>query len=684
MSAAPSALPPAGRPRSTARVDLRVHVRRPATYDRAPPATPSPRRCWPTASPVATQHPLGRPRGIIAAGREEPNALVQVERAVPGADAARPPRSSCTTGWWPRACRTGPAGRPSPTPPLRREVRRTPTCSWSAPARPGSRPRCAAARTGARVILARRPARARRRPARHAAEPIDGGPAPGVGGRGTWPSWPTRRRGRACCTRTTAFGVYDDNYVLALQRRTDHLGAAARRRTCPAQRIWHIRARQVVLATGAHERRWSSRTTTAPASCSPRRAHLPQPLRRRCPAAAVVFTTNDSAYAAAADLARAGVEVAAVVDARPAPAPGPASAPRRGIEVLHRQRRDRHARERRASPASPSPQLGTTAARRPAPSDRLRPAARLRRLDPVVHLHSQAPGPAALRRRTRRVRARRRPSTATGRSPAPAAATFDPGRLPRRRRRRRRRRGLAAGRTSDVRTRSAVTGERGGLGPDPPAVAGARPGRHAGRGSTTSSTSSATRRSPTSCAPPAPACARSSTSSATPRSAPPTTRARPPASTPSASSPHALGVRASRDIGTTTYRAPYTPVAFAALAGRERGELFDPERVTSHPPLARGARRAVRGRRPVEAAVVLPAGRARTWTPPCCANARAVREAVGDDGRHHPGQDRDPGRRTRASSSTGIYTNAVKKLKVGAARYGVMCRRRRHGLRRRR
>jgi sarcosine oxidase, subunit alpha len=34
-------------------------------------------------------------------------------------------------------------------------------------------------------------------------------------------------------------------------------------------------------------------------------------------------------------------------------------------------------------------------------------------------------------------------------------------------------------------------------------------------------------------------------------------------------------------LGTTTFRPPYTPVAFAALAGRDRGTLFDPERTTS-------------------------------------------------------------------------------------------------------
>ena len=34
-------------------------------------------------------------------------------------------------------------------------------------------------------------------------------------------------------------------------------------------------------------------------------------------------------------------------------------------------------------------------------------------------------------------------------------------------------------------------------------------------------------------------------------------------------------------IGTTTYRAPYAPVSFAALAGRRRGQMFDPARITS-------------------------------------------------------------------------------------------------------
>lgn len=40
---------------------------------------------------------------------------------------------------------------------------------------------------------------------------------------------------------------------------------------------------------------------------------------------AVVFTTNDSAYAAALDLTAAGVDVAAIVDTRPYPGSGPSA-----------------------------------------------------------------------------------------------------------------------------------------------------------------------------------------------------------------------------------------------------------------------------------------------------------------------------------------------------------------------
>ena len=75
-------------------------------------------------------------------------------------------------------------------------------------------------------------------------------------------------------------------------------------------------------------------------------------------------------------------------------------------------------------------------------------------------------------------------------------------------------------------------------------------------------------------------------------------------------------------LGTTTFRPPYTP-GRVRRAGRARP--WRAVRPGAHHGAARLARRAgrgVRGRRAVEAAAVLPAARARTWTPRCCANAR--------------------------------------------------------------
>ena len=117
--------------------------------------------------------------------------------------------------------------------------------------------------------------------------------------------------------RTTAFGSYDDGFVLALERRTDHLGAPAPKHLS-RQRIWRLRAKSIVVATGPTNDRWCSPTTTGPASCSP---VPPAPTCNRYGVLpgrdAVVFTTNDSAYDAAVDLHRAGVRIQAVVDARP-------------------------------------------------------------------------------------------------------------------------------------------------------------------------------------------------------------------------------------------------------------------------------------------------------------------------------------------------------------------------------
>jgi len=116
--------------------------------------------------------------------------------------------------------------------------------------------------------------------------------------------------------RTTAFGHYDDGFVLALERRTDHLGNAAPARLS-RQRVWRIRARHVLVATGAHERPIVFADNDRPGIML---AHSARTFLHRYGVlvgrAAVVFTTNDSTYVAAFDLADAGVRIEAIVDAR--------------------------------------------------------------------------------------------------------------------------------------------------------------------------------------------------------------------------------------------------------------------------------------------------------------------------------------------------------------------------------
>ncbi|MDN4646634.1 ferredoxin, partial [Arthrobacter sp. PsM3] len=84
------------------------------------------------------------------------------------------------------------------------------------------------------------------------------------------------------------------------------------------QRIWHIRAAQVILAPGAHERPLVFENNDRPGImlASAVRSYL----NRYAVAAGsrvVISTTNDSAYSLAADLLAAGIRVEAVVDARP-------------------------------------------------------------------------------------------------------------------------------------------------------------------------------------------------------------------------------------------------------------------------------------------------------------------------------------------------------------------------------
>lgn len=134
-------------------------------------------------------------------------------------------------------------------------------------------------------------------------------------------------------TRTTAFGYYDQNYICAVERRPHDV---AERPDVARERIWHIRAKRVVLATGAHERPLVFANNDRPgvmlagAALTYINRFAVLPGRR-----AVVFTNNDSAYETALALHAAGGHVTAVIDVRANPAGDLVREVRRkGIEIL--------------------------------------------------------------------------------------------------------------------------------------------------------------------------------------------------------------------------------------------------------------------------------------------------------------------------------------------------------------
>ncbi len=119
-------------------------------------------------------------------------------------------------------------------------------------------------------------------------------------------------------TRTTAFGLYDDNVVGLLERVEDHKQTPAE--FMPRQRTWTVRAQKIILATGATERPIVFANNDRPGIMLANAARRYANQYGVLPGSrAVVFTNNDSAYDAAIDLAEAGTHVAAIIDARDEP-----------------------------------------------------------------------------------------------------------------------------------------------------------------------------------------------------------------------------------------------------------------------------------------------------------------------------------------------------------------------------
>jgi sarcosine oxidase subunit alpha len=133
----------------------------------------------------------------------------------------------------------------------------------------------------------------------------------------------------------------------------------------------------------------------------------------------------------------------------------------------------------------------------------------------------------------------------------------------------------------------------------------------------------------------------------------------------------AMGVPA-RDVGATTFRAPYTPTTFGTLAGYNRGALFDPVRTTPIHDWAREhgavfedvglwkrARYFPRAGEDMDTAVNRECHTVRSAGGLFDASTLGKIEVVGPDA---------------AAFMNRLYVNAWSKLEPGRCRYGVMLR----------
>lgn len=482
-------------------------------------------------------------------------------------------------------------------------------------------------------------------------------------------------------TRTNAFGSYDANYVIACESRTDHLGAAGvgpEFAGVSRQRLWHVRAQQVVVATGAHERPLVFADNDRPGVmlASAVRSYL-----NRYGVAAgtrvVVATTNDSPYAMLPELTAAGVEVAMVADARLTLSEAARAAQVAGYEVVASASVVGTAGDPRVSSALIGilDETGTPVG--PATNVSCDLVAASGGWSPVVHLHSQRQGklrwddelvafiPSSDVEGQQVVGAARGSFTLDGcladGARAGARASFTAGYV-----------SEGGGQALSVPLEDpqpagvtqplwVVRGDGGDLvGLDTHFVdlqrdqtvgdvlratgAGLQSVEHIKR---YTSISTANDQGKTSAVNAIGLIAAALN----------------PVSESGGTTPG--------QVGTTTYRAPYAPVAFAALAGRNRGDLFDPARLTSIHPwhVAQGAEFESVGQW------------LRPWYYPrdgesmddaVLRECTAVRASVGMMDATTLGKIEIWG--TDAGEFLNrIYTNAFKKLAPGMARYGVMC-----------
>jgi sarcosine oxidase subunit alpha len=562
---------------------------------------------------VASSVALGRPRGIVAAGPEEPCAVVQIEEPFPEPMVSAPVIelydglvASSLAGQGRLATRPDPARYDALNAHCELLVVGGGLAGLGAAV-----DRCA---SGQRVVLLDD------RPELGGwALDSDGDLAEVATAVRTLRARPNVR----LLSRTTAFGYNDDNFVLAVQRRTNHLGAQAPAHVA-RERLWRIRAADVVLATGAHERLIAFADNDLPGVmlAGSARAYL----HRYGVVAgqrAVVFTNNDSAYAAATDLRLAGVEILAVIDVRPqsdVQADVPSDRAQPGAAMLSEHVVVAASGPGQVESVTVAPRGG--GAQRTFEADLLLVSGGW---NPAVQLFSQAGGstswaadiaafvPHACRQRVTVVGA------AAGAGLPPVQPCWfvdaaDPGSV-----------------FVDLQRDVTISDVRRATG------TGMRSVEHVKRYTTAGT-----------------AHDQGKTSGLL----------------TSAAVADALGHRIA-EIGTTSARVPYVPVAFATLAGRAGRELLDPVRVSSihdwH--VAAGAKFEDVGqwKRPrfyprpgedLDSAVLRECAAARTGVAFMDVSTLGKIEVQGPDA---------------AQFLDLIYTNLMSTLKVGAIRYGAMC-----------
>jgi sarcosine oxidase subunit alpha len=118
-------------------------------------------------------------------------------------------------------------------------------------------------------------------------------------------------------TRTTAFGYFSHNFMALCERLQDHLGEPSAQR--PRERLWQVRAREVIFATGAIERPLVFPGNDRPGVllASAAQSYLNRYGVRVGDRVALV-TAHDAAYQTALELHQAGAQIAAIADVRAA------------------------------------------------------------------------------------------------------------------------------------------------------------------------------------------------------------------------------------------------------------------------------------------------------------------------------------------------------------------------------